>query len=206
MPNLLDLSLADTAVTDAGLAHLRGLARLLELDLTGTAVTAGGVVNLQAVLPNCRIVAGPSAERAAAEATLMRGGGVTIRTGGQERVLPVRSALPPEPFQFVAVSHWGSSHTGDDSLKHLRALPHLQSINLHGTHLTDLGLRYLNDLPDLISLVLAETMVTDGGLVQLGRFPNLIGLHLVRTRIGTPVCGTSRPRESSPNWCWITPE
>ena len=43
------------AITDAGLEHLFGLARLRDLDLRETSVTAEGVKRLQAALPNAKI-------------------------------------------------------------------------------------------------------------------------------------------------------
>jgi len=49
------LWLSNTAVTDAGLEHLTGLNQLEELYLDGTQVSAEGVKNLQHALPNCKI-------------------------------------------------------------------------------------------------------------------------------------------------------
>jgi ankyrin repeat protein len=55
MRRLKTLDLAETHVTDAGLKHLRTLPRLERLNLEGTLATAAGVADLQAALPNCKI-------------------------------------------------------------------------------------------------------------------------------------------------------
>jgi len=55
MKRVKSLMLNDTAVTDAGLAHLSRLTNLRGLDLRGTRVTEEGVAQLQRALPNCKI-------------------------------------------------------------------------------------------------------------------------------------------------------
>jgi Leucine Rich repeat len=46
------LDLTGTRVTDAGLAHLKGLTQLRELDLSKTRVTKTGLAELRKALPN----------------------------------------------------------------------------------------------------------------------------------------------------------
>jgi hypothetical protein len=53
--NLLSLSLSETRVTDAGLAHLQKLKGLRNLYLKGTKVTSQGVADLRKVLPDLEI-------------------------------------------------------------------------------------------------------------------------------------------------------
>jgi hypothetical protein len=52
---LFSVNLGGTKVTDADLAHLKGLANLQELVLDGARVIAAGVGDLQRALPRCRI-------------------------------------------------------------------------------------------------------------------------------------------------------
>lgn len=59
MKELQELSLADTAITDAGLAHLRGLAQIRELDLSHTRVTEAGLAKLRKALPGAFIYRTP---------------------------------------------------------------------------------------------------------------------------------------------------
>jgi hypothetical protein len=56
LTKLQTLNLRLTQVSDAGLAHLRGLTELQTLDLGTTRVTAEGVKDLRKALPGCRIV------------------------------------------------------------------------------------------------------------------------------------------------------
>ncbi len=54
-PKLRHVSLSRDNITDAGLVHLAQISNLKIVDLAGTAVTAAGVAKLQAALPNCKI-------------------------------------------------------------------------------------------------------------------------------------------------------
>ncbi len=53
-PAIFDLE--RTQLTDAGLAHLKGLTELRQFDLTGTQVTPRGVQELQQSFPNAQII------------------------------------------------------------------------------------------------------------------------------------------------------
>lgn len=55
LPELEELDLRDTAVTDQGLQALAALATLRQLDLHGSLVTEQGVAGLRTALPNCDI-------------------------------------------------------------------------------------------------------------------------------------------------------
>jgi hypothetical protein len=55
MTALKTLDLNFTRVTDAGLAHLKGLTNLGEVGLEGTQVTDAGVRDLQQALPSLKI-------------------------------------------------------------------------------------------------------------------------------------------------------
>jgi len=55
MSKLQELELARTAVTDAGLVHLKGLTNLEQLWLNRTKTTDAGIANLKKSLPNCNI-------------------------------------------------------------------------------------------------------------------------------------------------------
>ena len=56
MVNLKSLCLGGKRnITDAGLAHLKGLTNLTYLDLGKTQITDAGVAELQQALPKCRI-------------------------------------------------------------------------------------------------------------------------------------------------------
>jgi hypothetical protein len=52
---VVEVNLNDTDLTDAGLAHLKGLTRLQILDLAYTRMTNAGVAKLNKALPHLRI-------------------------------------------------------------------------------------------------------------------------------------------------------
>ena len=56
LTNLQTLDLKGTQVSDAGLTHLKLLTNLQTLWLLGTQVSVAGVQELQKALPNCRII------------------------------------------------------------------------------------------------------------------------------------------------------
>ena len=56
LAKLQTLALQRTNVTDAGLVHLKGLTNLQALGLAGTKVSDDGVKDLQAALPKCEIL------------------------------------------------------------------------------------------------------------------------------------------------------
>ncbi len=53
--NIIEIGLVATEVSDADLAHLKGLRNLQELNLNVTQVTDAGVKKLRKALPNCTI-------------------------------------------------------------------------------------------------------------------------------------------------------
>jgi hypothetical protein len=55
LPQLRTLALENAAITDAGLAQLKGLTYLEVLDLKGTKVTDAGVQELQKALPRVKV-------------------------------------------------------------------------------------------------------------------------------------------------------
>jgi hypothetical protein len=57
MTQLQALDIGHTAVTDAGLKHLQGLARLESLTLVRSRVTLAGAEEVRRTLPKCRIQA-----------------------------------------------------------------------------------------------------------------------------------------------------
>jgi hypothetical protein len=52
------LNLSDTAITDAGVAHLQGLTELKQLDVRTTAVTGDAIKRLKKALPRCNVYIG----------------------------------------------------------------------------------------------------------------------------------------------------
>jgi hypothetical protein len=143
---LVKVDLSFTRVTDAGLVHLAGTARLRELYLCGTGVTEEGLEHLSG-LTNLRVLDLWRCE-SLTDASLKHLGGMT----GLRRL-----------------SLWNTEIT-DAGLMHLNRLTTLQEIDLSHTEVTDAGLKHLEGLTSLqkIGLIGCEE-VTDAGIEGLKR-------------------------------------
>lgn len=71
----------------------------------------------------------------------------------------------------------------DGELYHLRALPHLELLNLQNTGITDAGMEQVAHLKTLKRLTLQRSKVTDAGLAHLAGLTQLVELDLVKLPI-----------------------
>jgi hypothetical protein len=85
--NLEYLNLYGTKVTDAGLQHLKGLAKLKKLYLWQTEVTKDGADGLIAAIPGLYINRGADAEPGPPTKTLANGRYVKVRLEGENKIL-----------------------------------------------------------------------------------------------------------------------
>jgi Leucine-rich repeat (LRR) protein len=118
MPSLHTLNLQDTKVTDAGLVHLARIKGLSDLNLSGTNILGSGLSHLKAK---------PDLERLSLADTLV----------------------------------------GDDALGELAGCPNLSFLNLSETTITDVGLDKLQAVRNLRTVSLASTDVTKAGVDRL---------------------------------------
>ncbi len=142
LPGLRFLSLADTAVTDAGLAHVARLTRLEELHLDNCPVTDAGVAQL-APLARLRILD-------------LKGTRVTDAGLAVLRHFPRLQALY---LTRTAIT--------DAGLAHVARLADLRTLILWDTAITDAGLEHLAGLHRLTDLILWNTRVTAAGAAAL---------------------------------------
>ncbi len=117
LANLRALNLSNTQVSDAGLQHLKGMTNLEALDLDGTQVTNAGLVHLKGLT---------NLERVELDAT----------------------------------------QVSDAGLEHLQGLTKLTMLVL-GNRVSDAGLEHLKGLTKLEFLWLWDTQVTDEGVEKL---------------------------------------
>jgi Leucine-rich repeat (LRR) protein len=136
LANLHSLWLDGTRLSDAGLAHLEGLANLSGLSLTGTPVGDAGLAHVKG-LKNLQVLFLPG------------------------------------------------TRVGDAGLAHLRGLTNLRLLHLEGTLVGDAGVAHLKGLTNLTYLWLKGTRVGDAGLAHLKGLTNLVHLDLrVCERVG----------------------
>jgi hypothetical protein len=90
-----------------------------------------------------------------------------------------RSTIDEEELKVVL----DSTQATDASLERLKALTHLQKLEIWNTQVTDVGLEHLTGLPELRALYLARTLVTDAASVHLKRMPRLRTLDVSETKV-----------------------
>ena len=152
------LNLDNTPVTDAGLAHLKGLNGLQSLSLTGTPVTDAGLAHLKGL----------------AELQMLD----LTRTQVTDAGLAHLKGLDG----LKSLSLNGTPVT-DAGLAHLKGLAGLLMLLLSNTQVTDAGLAHLKGLAGLLMLWLSDTQVTDAGLAHLKGLAELLRLFLERTQV-----------------------
>ncbi len=136
------LSLAETKVGDAGLAHLTSMKKLQELHLDHTEITDEGL-KLLASLPSLEILD-------------LKGTRVT-------------DAGLAEVGRLTALKGLYLTRTGitDDGLRHLKNLNNLETLILWETGIGDAGLEHLKPLKCLKEVILWSTPVTKHGAEAL---------------------------------------
>jgi CheY-like chemotaxis protein len=136
------LSLAETRVGDAGLAHLQSLTNLQELHLDHTDITDEGLT-LLASLPNLEILD-------------LKGTRIT-------------DAGLAEVGRLTGLKGLYLTRTGitDAGLAHLRGLSQLETLILWDTGIGDAGLEHLKPLARLQEVILWSTQVTRQGAEAL---------------------------------------
>jgi len=136
------LSLAETRIGDAGLAHLESLASLQELHLDHTEITDEGLKRL-AALPNLEILDLKGTR--ITDAGLAEVGRLTRLKG----LYLTRTSIT------------------DAGLAHLRGLTNLETLILWDTGIGDAGLEHLKPLKRLQEVILWSTQVTEQGAQSL---------------------------------------
>ena len=156
--NLQWLKIGKCQVTDAGMKHLVGLARLrrlylYDLDLTDAALAhLGKLANLEVL---------------ALEKTKITGPGLVHLKG----------------LRALRVLNLGKCEIADEALASLEQLTRLETLGLQRTPITDEGLRHLSGLKGLIVVNLNGCDVSVAGLEHLRPLENLRILRVKDTQV-----------------------
>jgi len=164
-----------THMTDAEMAHVRGLSQLEKLALAGTKVTDDGLENIRG-LTQLRILH------------------LSPRTTN-EGVANIRGLT-----QLRELSLSGTLVT-DAGLAHVQGLKQLRLLHLYETQLTDAALVHLKGLDRLETLYLGKTLVTDAGMVHLQGLTQLRALDVRDTQVTSAGVGPLKDKLRS---CAIT--
>ncbi len=157
LPDLSELSLRRSQVTDAGLVAMQSMVRLQRLAL-GPATTDAGLAHVQGLV---------ALQSLDLSGTRITGEGLRL------------SKDLPDLF-ILNLSRTGVT---DDDLACLKEFPLLSRLQLCDTSITDAGLVHLEDLAELHFLALVGTRVSDAGLAHLKKVPKLRFLLLERTAV-----------------------
>jgi uncharacterized membrane protein len=159
LSNLESLMLRScTKFSDAGLVHLEGLASLQGLYLDGAKVTDAGLVHLRRLTQLEKL----GLDRA----SVSDAGLVHLEGMSRLRFLNLRG-----------------TRVSDGGLKRLKALKSLDALNLGDTEVTDRGLANLKDLARLTNLWLGGSKITDDGLIHLRGMSGLTVLGLYHAQV-----------------------
>jgi Leucine-rich repeat (LRR) protein len=161
LPQLRELWLTETRVTDRGLEQLKGFSQLKLLRLDGAPqVTDVGLEHVKGL----------------AQLQCLSLLGTQVTDSGLERLTG-----------FGQLTHLSLSGTRvtDAGLEFLKGLPQLEGLSLDGTYVTDAGLKHLKGLPQLRMLALDSTQATDVGLKHLKGLSQLDMLYLYSSRVTT---------------------
>jgi hypothetical protein len=206
-PDLMELHLGSTGITDAGLAELAGLKQLRELSISGTKVTGpglrhlGGLKHLRSLdMARTRLASEHLALLSSLEQLeVLRLSGAGVDDSGLKaigrlkhlrkldlggaRVTDEGMAALSDLAQLEDLALTSARITGE-GLKHLRGLKRLRRLDLsQNSRLSDLALGELARIPRLTSLSLRGTNVKGLGLSELAELDELVSLDLTRTKL-----------------------
>ena len=156
------------ATTDAGLVHVRGLVGLQYLDLSGTQITGHGLRHSKD-LPDLNVLN-------------------LSRTGVTDGDLACLKEFPS-----LSCLHLCETPISDAGLAHLKDVPQLRFLALVGTRISDAGIVHLKNLPRLRWLLLDGTAVTAAGRRELAQ--SCPGLGVFPLTAPEPSAAKARPAE-----------
>jgi sugar lactone lactonase YvrE len=171
------LELSGTAITSAGLVHLKELKSLERLNICLTAVDDRGFEHLAGLVHMRRMVIC---------ASKITGSGFRHLQGMKQlesinlHSAPASDAGLEEIGKLTSLKRLEIVHTNvtDDGLKHLAGLVNLQQLHVHGPKATAKALPFLGELKELYQLDVYDRAASNQTLEQIGKLPKLRMLTL----------------------------
>jgi hypothetical protein len=172
------LELSGTAVTSAGLVHLKGLTNLERFNVCLTAVSDAGFEHLAGLTKMRRMTVCSSK---------ITGTGFAHLTGMKQLESINLHSSPASDAGLEAIGKLTSlrrleivhTHVTDAGLKHLAGLVNLQQLYVHGPETTAAALPFLSQLKELQQLDVYDRAASNQTLEQIGKLPRLRVLGLV---------------------------
>ena len=176
LPKLESVSFSNTNITDAKLAHLKELANLKTIDFRNTAITDAGVKELKSLTDLKKLDIG-------------------FHNNSSDQVVEQLAQLKSLTNLNRLSLSW--TNVTDAGLVQLKGLTNLRELDLSFTRVTDAGLVHLKGLTKLKTLFLGGKNITDAGLVHLKEMTNLQKLTLRGTKITD--AGVAELQKALPN-------
>ena len=178
------LSLCSTQTNDASLAQLAGLTELEELLLSSNRITDAGLVHLNAMTKLRKLNLMHAS--AVASGVWITDAGIAQLAGLKElRILEIddikvteRGLKQLSGLTKLEILGLRSGTVDDRALGQVTAFRNLTNLGLHDTAVTDAGLNQLASLSQLQSLGLSSDVITDDGLANLKPLTRLSYLEL----------------------------
>ena len=175
---LRNLQLSGTAVTSAGLLHLKDLKNIERLNVCLTAVTDDGFEHLAGLT---------KMKRMTVCASKITGSGFRHLTGMKELESINLHSSPANDAGLEAIGKLPSllrleivhTHVTDAGLKHLVDLKNLRQLHIHGPETTEAALPFVGELQELYELDVYDKAASNQTLRQIAKLPKLRKLMLV---------------------------
>lgn len=176
-PDLRNVQLSGTAVTSAGLIHLKHLTNLERLNVCLTAVSDDGFEHLAAMTKMRRMTIC---------ASKITGSGFKHLAGMKQLESINLHSAPASDEGLAAIGKLTSlkrleivhTHVTDAGLKHLAGLVNLRQLHVHGPETTATALPFISQLQELYELDVYDRPASNQTLEQIGKLPKLRMLML----------------------------
>jgi sugar lactone lactonase YvrE len=153
LTNLERFNVCLTAVDDRGFEHLAGMTKMRRMTVCSSKITGSGFQHLQAMkqIESINLHSSPASD------------------AGLEAIGKLTS------LRRLEIVH---THVTDAGLKHLAGLVNLRQLHIHGPETTEAALPFLGQLKELYQLDVYDRAASNQTLEQIGKLPQLRFLML----------------------------
>lgn len=174
------LQLNDTKVSDTSLTHIGTIPSLATLDLTNTPVSDAGLAYLKGINLRNLILTGTNVTDRGLEFVK---GVPHLKLLRAERTKVSDAGLAFLETVKLHQLDVGNTRITDTGMKHLRQQTELRHVGLERTEISDEGLAELKGLSTIQSINLKFTKITDKGISHLHELRSLLNLSLGGTQV-----------------------
>jgi len=199
--DLEELSLGNTAVTDADVRAIQGLPKLNSLGLMGASI-GDSALEVMKTLPALRILNISATKLTDAGLVQLRELTVLEYLGLKGTAVTDAGLAHLEKLTRLTSLNLADTKVTDAGLVHLQGMTRLESVNLSNDDVSDAGLATLARVPSLAGVNVTGTKVTDAGLVHLKQLPKLTKLNVTRTAVTEQ--GVKDAKKFLPFWATVT--